>query len=403
MTSALNAVAQAIAQLRRNWTRSALTSLGILVGVAAVIAIVGLGRGANASIGADLDSLGNNLLLLESGTGGGPQARTPAPLFREADLETIARQVPHLSAVAAEVQKSTTAVRGGAEWTTVVTGSTSDWLVAGGWTVAEGRAFGLGEQRAGSPVCVVGDTLRTELFGDADPLGTSIRLGAVDCTVIGVLGAKGENLMGMDQDDVVLAPLAFVQRRLVGSTGIERVLISVDDPAHMDRALATLDDVLRDLRHVTSDDTVDYEIRDTRELASTLGGITTVLTALLAAVAAVSLLVGGIGIMNIMLVSVTERTHEIGIRMAIGALESDVMIQFLTEAVVLSAFGGVLGVGVGVLGTAVGAWALGVPFVVSGPAVVTAVSCSAGMGVLFGWVPARRAARLEPIDALRHP
>lgn len=402
--SLIEALSLALAQLRRNWSRTALTSLGIAVGVAALITIVGVGQGASRSIDDDLAGMGSNLLILESGTGGGPQAHVSAPAFRAQDLSAIRRQVPHLAGVAPIAQAAVTAVSGGQQWSTAVTGSNRDYLAVAGWTLASGRGFTEGEERSGAAVCLIGDTVAKGLFGDADPLGAKVRLGSRgECSVVGALAAKGDNTMGMDQDDLLVAPIGLVQRRLLGSTDIDRVLLSIDDPANTDLVIADLDVVVRELRHVTSDDTVNFQIRDTRELASRIGGVTTVLTGLLSAVAAVSLVVGGIGIMNVMLVSVTERTHEIGIRMAVGALEGDVMAQFLIEAASLAALGGVAGVAVGIVATAVGAAVLDVPFVVVPSAVIVAVVASAGMGVVFGWMPARRAARLAPIDALRAP
>ncbi|MCB9684049.1 MAG: ABC transporter permease [Alphaproteobacteria bacterium] len=393
----------ALAQLRRNWSRTLLTSLGIAVGVGALVAIVGIGQGASRSIEQDLASMGSNLVSVEAGTGGGPQAHVSAPPFQDRDIESIRRQVPHLSGVAPMASSSVTTHYAGLTWSTSVTGSSPDWLGVAGWTLASGRALEDGEARSGAAVCVLGETVRENLFGDLDPLGARIRLGDADCTVIGVLAAKGENTMGMDQDDLVWAPVRFVQRRLLGTTGVDRILLSVDDAANTDEVLLSLDAVIRELRHVRSDATVDFQIRDTREMAEHVGGITTVLTGLLGAVAAVSLFVGGIGIMNVMLVSVGERTHEIGIRMAVGALQGDVMAQFLVESATLSALGGLAGVALGVAVTAVGATVLEVPFVVVPAAVIGAVVVSAGLGVMFGWMPARRAARLEPIDALRAP
>ena len=402
MSRFLNALKLAVQELLRNWTRSALTALGVLIGVAAVILMVNLGRGATASIEGDLASMGNNLIILSSGRGGGPRANTPAPAFDQTDVDAIKRQVPYLSAVAPQVVSSVTARSGGEEWSTSVTGTSDDYFIATGTEIATGRTFTSGEVRSGAGVCVVGETIVEELFGVADPLDAEIRVGDVSCTVIGTLVAKGENTMGMDQDDVILAPTPFVQRRLTGSSDIGTVLISVDTEAHMTTANAILDEVMRDRRHVVSNDTLDFEIRDTSEMASMVSGITSILTAFLAAVAGVSLLVGGIGIMNIMLVSVTERTREIGIRMSIGALEGDEMMQFLVEAVVHSLLGGVIGVLLGVTGSTIGAYFLSVPIVVDPTVVVIALLVSAGMGILFGWWPANRAAKLEPIDALRH-
>lgn len=398
----LNALGLALSELRRNWTRSALTSLGVLIGVGAVIVMVGLGRGATASVQSDLAGIGNNLLMVESGTGGGPHARTAAPPFDLADVRAIEQQVPHVVAVAPTVSAAVTAVIGAEEWDTSVSGSTRGWLVARGWSVGLGRMFDEGEERSGAGVCVLGETVRRELFGELDPLGAELRLGKVGCTVVGVLASRGGNTMGMDQDNLILTPISFVQRRMLGNDDIGFISVSIDEMANMDLARDALDVLLRERRHISTDAAVNFEIRDTREMASLVTGITNTMTTFVAAVAAVSLLVGGIGIMNIMLVSVTERTREIGIRMSIGALEGDVMLQFLVEAVVLSGAGGLAGVVLGIALTAAGAALLDIPFVVEPAAVLLALVFSAFLGVVFGWWPARRAARLEPIDALRH-
>lgn len=402
MTRLLNALALAMAELRRNWTRTTLTSLGIVIGVASVIAMVGVGQGATASVEQDLASMGNNLLFVQAGADEGPHRRTSARPFKYIDVERIAREVPHLKAVAPNVGASADLAWGAVTTESVeVVGSSEAYLVASGWTLDEGRNLTSAEARSGAGVCVLGQTVVTELFGGLRPLGETLRIGRASCIVIGTLVSKGTNTMGMDQDDLVIAPWAFVQRRIAGTTDITSIYVSVDDEKHLDATSMALDATLRRIRHVTSDSTVDFNVRDTREMAETMSGITNVLTGFLAAVAGVSLLVGGIGIMNIMLVSVTERTREIGIRMSIGALEEDVLLQFLTEATVLSALGGVVGAVLGIAITAVVSLALGVPFVVEYRVVVASVLFSAAMGIGFGWMPARRAARLEPIDALR--
>ncbi|MCB9794631.1 MAG: ABC transporter permease [Alphaproteobacteria bacterium] len=401
MSRLMNALQLAVVELRRSWSRTALTSLGILIGVAAVIAMVGIGQGATASIEEDLASMGSNMLMVESGVMRGPQSRSSAPPFAQQDLDRIAREVPHLAAVSPRVSSSATVAYGGITYDTSITGSDNGYLAATGWNIEEGRAFTEGEVRGGGGVCILGATVHNELFGAADPLGAQLRVGAGSCTVIGLLEAKGENTMGMDQDDLVLAPVGFVQRRLVGNADISTIFISVDGEENIDLALSGLENTLRDIRHVRSDDTVNFTIRDTREMVDRMSGITTVLTGFLSAVAGVSLLVGGIGVMNIMLVSVTERTREIGIRMSIGALEEDVMLQFLTEAMVLGAVGGCAGAVFGVILTAVGATLLEVPIVIEPMVIVGSVLFSALIGVGFGYLPARRAARLEPIDALR--
>ena len=403
MTALSNALWIALVELRRNLTRSLLTSLGILIGVGAVIAMVGLGRGATASIEQDLSSFGSNMLMLIPGTGDGrPGGRTPAPAFDLADAEAIARQVRRVEDVAPQVSAPVTAVVGGRDWSTSVTGSTNGWFTNAGWELSEGRRFSQGELRSAAPVCVLGDTVREELLGRGEAIGASVRLDALTCTVIGVLEPHGENTFGMDQDDLIVAPIGTVQRRLLGSTDVTLITVSIDDPDALDDVTAELDALMRQRRNVASDAALNFQVRDTREMVDMVAGITGTMTAFLAAVAAVSLLVGGIGIMNIMLVNVTERTREIGVRMAVGALDTDVMTQFLVESVVLSALGGLLGIVLGIAGTAAGAALMDIPFIVDPTAVGLAVGVSALIGVAFGWWPARRAARLEPIDALRH-
>jgi len=399
----LNALGIALTQLRRNLVHSGLTSLGILIGVAAVIVMVGLGRSASASIEADLQSMGSNILFLAPG---GRQQHGPpvgsASAFSMADVEAIQRQVPHLRAVAPQVTASATAIAGDRSWGTSVYGSTRALLEVQGREVADGRVFSAGEERAGAASCLLGATVKEELFGAGSALDARVQLRTLTCTVIGVLEAKGENTMGMDQDDFVLLPISTVQRRLLGDDDVGMIFVSVDGDEHMDAAVRALDDLLRQRRHVASDDAVDFQVMDTREFSSFINGIMQVLTLFLAAVASVSLLVGGIGIMNIMLVSVTERTREIGIRLAIGALERDVLTQFLVEAMVLSAFGGTLGLGVGLLGSWIGARLIGIPFTFDPLVAVGAVAFSALVGIVFGFWPAQRAARMKPIDALRY-
>jgi putative ABC transport system permease protein len=400
----VNALRIALSQLRRNLVRSALTSLGILIGVAAVIVMVGLGRGASASIENDLKSLGSNLLFVTPGTDRGPRSHSSvaASPFSIADAEAVSRSVAHVRAVAPQVQVSVTAVAGSTSYKTSATGSWSSFLQIQSWTLAEGREFTLGEERAGASVCILGATVSKELFGSGSPLASELRLGRLTCTVVGLLAPKGKSTMGMDQDDFVLMPITTLQRRLVGKDDVSFILVSVDDEDHMAQVSKDLDTLFRERRHVTSDAALDFQVMDTREITSFIGGIMQVLTLFLAAVASVSLLVGGIGIMNIMLVSVTERTREIGIRLAIGALESDVLTQFLVEAMVLSGFGGVLGVLLGLLGSFVGARLMDIPFVADPALILLAVAFSGLVGVVFGFWPARRAAKMRPIDALRY-
>jgi putative ABC transport system permease protein len=270
------------------------------------------------------------------------------------------------------------------------------------WTVKEGRFFTQGEARSGTAVCVIGETVRTKLFGSQSPIGSKIRLQKLSCDVVGLLQAKGQSSMGTDQDDIVLVPLRTFQRRVSGNDDINSIQVSVKDAASTERVQQDIEQLMRARRHLSSGEDDDFNVMDMKEITKMLTGTTQVLTALLSAVAAVSLLVGGIGIMNIMLVSVTERTREIGIRLAIGALERDVLLQFLVEAVVLSSLGGLLGIVIALAGSLGLAGMLKVPFVFNPGIVAVAFLFSAAVGVIFGYFPARKAARLDPIEALRH-
>jgi len=398
----LNALSIAVSEIGRNVGRAMLTALGVLIGVAAVIAMVGLGEGATASIEGDLASIGNNLLIVNPGTGSGQTMRTQAPPFTERDAQAIASQVPHVVYAAPTSTVPGVVGFGSNEARTMVYGTTPDWFEVLGRDIERGRMPTPAEARSGAAVCVLGPTVRDALFGGETALGARIRIDTMSCEVIGITAAKGANTMGMDQDDLLVVPLATVHRRLLGRTDVASIFVSVDHPDHIDAAKHVLAELLRERRHLAQNSSDNFSITDTREMATMVAGITGLLTAFLAAVAGVSLLVGGIGIMNIMLVSVTERTREIGIRMAVGALERDVLLQFLAEAAMISTLGGLFGVILGIAGAAVGAAWLGVAFVPNPLVIVLAVAFSALVGVVFGYYPARRGARMEPIDALRH-
>jgi putative ABC transport system permease protein len=294
-----------------------------------------------------------------------------------------------------------TAVYGPDSRATVMTGTDNAYLVAQNWQLAAGRRFLDGEVRAGRAACILGETVRKELFGPEDAIGRSVRINKVSCKVIGVLAAKGQTAFGTDQDDVVLAPLRMLQRRIAGNADIAAILVSAEEAADTAKVQADIERLLRERRNITAGKEDDFTVRDMKQIAETQTATTTLLTGLLGAVAGVSLLVGGIGIMNIMLVSVAERTREIGIRLAIGALESQVLLQFLVEAVVLSLFGGVLGVALGLGLAGVATNALQVPFVIDPVIVAVAFVFAAVVGIVFGYFPARRAAHLDPIEALR--
>jgi putative ABC transport system permease protein len=392
----------ALIAIRRNVMRSSLTVLGIVIGVAAVITMTTIGAGATAKVSADIAALGTNLLLVRPGQGQGPGgARSDSAPFKIADAEAMQREVPGIAAVAPTAQKASQAIAASRNWSTTVTGSTGSFLQVRSWGLASGRSFTEGEERAGNAVCIVGETVKRELFAGADPVGTRMRLGKLSCLVIGVLEVKGESSFGQDQDDIVLVPLRWLQRTLAGNTDVGAIFVSARDGVSTSKVQADLETLLRERRHSTTGED-DFSIRDMKEIATALTATTKVMTALLGAVAAVSLLVGGIGIMNIMLVSVTERTREIGIRLAIGALEREVLTQFLVEAVVLSSVGGVVGIAIGLAAAAAGTHAIGAPFVFQPGIVVLAFVFSAAVGVIFGFFPARQAARLDPIEALRH-
>jgi putative ABC transport system permease protein len=399
----LNAVVLAIREIRRNVLRSSLTALGIIIGVAAVIVMVTLGNGATASVTADIASLGSNQLTVMPGQRRGPGgASDSAKPFRTLDVDALARDVPSITSVAPVSTVGLSAISGSKNRSTTVTGTTNAYFESGNWRLASGRFFSDSELRAGAAACVIGETVRKELFGSRDPVGERLRLRSLSCDVIGLLRSKGKNTFGMDRDDTVVIPLRTLQRRLSGNTDIGQIQLSVRNEVSTEKAQQDIYRLMRERRRLADADDDDFSIMDQKEIMSTLSGTTRVLTALLAAVAAVSLLVGGIGIMNIMLVSVTERTREIGIRLAIGAFERDVLTQFLVEAMVLSVFGGVIGIVFALAVSALGARALGLPFVLNGGIVALAFTFSAAVGLIFGFFPARRAARLNPIDALRH-
>jgi len=287
-------------------------------------------------------------------------------------------------------------------WSTSVTGSNNDYFTAANWTLASGRTFSDAEMATGSPVCVVGETIRTKLFEGQNPVGSAIRVKDFSCEVIGLLKSKGQASMGRDQDDVIVMPLKTVQRRLAGNQNISSMMISAKDGVDTAALKARLESLMRERRRIEEGEDDDFNILDTREIATAMSGSTQILTALLGAVAAVSLLVGGIGIMNIMLVSVTERTREIGTRLAIGALVREVLLQFLVEAVTLSSFGGLIGLALATTASLALTRMMGLPYVFNPQINLVAFVFSAAMGVLFGYLPARRAAGLDPIQALRH-
>ena len=392
----------ALMAITRNALRSFLTVLGVVIGVAAVIAMVTVGQGSSDQVSANVSSLGANVLSLRPGAQMmGPGTRDTAPAFKLADVQAL-QDITSLAYVAPVVSTSETAVYGNTNRSTTITGTTSDYLEISGWEIARGRSFSSTEDRSGANLCIIGETVRTALFGATDPTGEKIRIKSISCEVIGLLGAKGAGSFGQDQDDIVIMPIRTVQRRLLGSQDVSSISLQVAQSASTDRAISEIKSLMRERRRIALGEEDDFSVNDMRELATMLNSVNSVLTGLLSSVAAVSLLVGGIGIMNIMLVSVTERTREIGIRLSVGAQASQVLMQFLVEAVVLSVLGGVIGILSGLALAYIAAQVMAIPFSPSMGVVLLAFGFSAVVGMVFGYFPARAAARLDPIDALHH-
>lgn len=399
-----NAFLLALREIRRSAMRSILTTLGIVIGVASVIAMVMLGDATTAYVTNTISKLGTNMLVIQPGQDRhgprNPDANTKP--FTHSDLETIKREIPEIQAIAPISTQSMKTVFGNQNYSTTVTGSDNDFFTVKDWEIESGRMFSAAELQGGKAVCVIGATIRKELFSEQDPIDSSIRLGNFSCHVIGVLETKGASMFGMDQDDLIVVPLGMFERRISGNRDISVIMVSATTSSMIENVKSSLTALLQERRRIHAGDENDFNVRDMREVVQTLSTTTQTLTILLGAVAAISLLVGGIGIMNIMLVSVTERTREIGIRLAIGALEREVLLQFLVEAIVLSSLGGIIGV---VLGISVGVGIslfFDLPLVFNTSMILIAFFFSTLVGVVFGYFPARKAARLNPIDALRY-
>jgi putative ABC transport system permease protein len=393
----------ALRSVRRNALRSILTLLGIVIGVAAVIAMLTIGSGTTAKVKADIAKLGSNLLVIRPGAPAGPgQQSGSSKSFSTKDVAALARDIPNAKAIAAASQKSVKVVYGTESLSAQIIGTDIGYFNARDLGVTQGREFSDSEVRGGSSVCLIGETVRKQFFGAGDPLGTAIRIGRMNCSVIGLLETKGFSQFGQDQDNVALMPLAAFQRRVSGSTDIETIYVAAKEGESTADMQSLVEDILRDTRRITPGKEDDFSVRDLTQIATAMASTTATMTGMLGAVAGISLLVGGIGIMNIMLVSVTERTREIGIRLAIGAQERDILTQFLVEATVLSLIGGLLGIGLGLGLALLASSTMSIPFDPSPSVIAFAVAFSAMIGTVFGFFPALRGARLDPIDALRH-
>ncbi len=399
----LNALLIALREIRRNLTRSFLTVVGVVIGVAAVVTMVTLGRGATAAVKEQISKMGSNLLILRPGQGWGGGG---APQFGIEDLNAIRDQIPGISSLAPFVQVTVPAVYQENNRTTDIQGTTSNYFAIANWTISMGRIFTDAEVAEAAPVCVIGETIRKELFGeDVDPIGCKIRAKSMSLEVIGVTGVKGQGGFGDDLDDNIITPYTTVQRRLSGrgnGRNINQVMISGNNGYPGANIVADVSSLMRERRNIGANEQDNFNVFDSLQLADVISSSTKVMTSLLGAVAGVSLLVGGIGIMNIMLVSVTERTREIGIRLAIGARAREVLLQFLVEAVTLSCVGGVAGILLAYALCSSLAKVVGAPFIFDPKINIIAFVFSAAIGILFGFMPARRAAALDPIEALRH-
>lgn len=394
-------IVMAIREIRRNSLRSVLTTLGIVIGVASVIAMVTLGRGATRKITQEISGMGTNLLIVMPGSDRRGPTSGSAPQLQAEDARVIERDVEAVAAVAPAASRGVLVVYGNRNWNTVATGSTNAYFSVRRFELGSGQLFSEAQLEGGS-ACILGATVKRELFGAQDALGASIRVGTVSCLVTGVLVAKGPSTFGQDQDDFVVLPLTTFQRRIAGNTDVGSIFVSAASDRLTVKAKQQIESIMRERRRIVPGQANDFMVQDMQEISNTLGRVTGALTALLGAIAGVSLLVGGIGIMNIMLVSVTERTREIGIRLSIGARGREVLLQFLIEAVTLSILGGIIGVGVGLLASYGGARALGLPFSIVPEIIGVAFAFSATVGVAFGFFPARKASRMNPIEALRH-
>jgi putative ABC transport system permease protein len=393
----------AIRSIMRHKLRSILTALGIIIGVAAVVTMVTLGQATTAAVQKQIAALGTNILQVRPGQGFGRGGGGPRPPdFDVRDVEAITRQIAGVTAVAPQAKSTATAIYEGANWSTTINGTTSAYFQVQPWPLTNGRLFTPAEEQAGKSVCIIGTTVQTNLFRGGRSVGQRIRLGGISCDVIGVLSTRGQAGFGGDQDDVVIMPIKTVQRRFTGTQDIRLMLVGVDQAYSTATVQAAITDLLRERRNITGSKDDDFNIFDTKQISDTLTGTTTLLTGIVTAVAAISLIVGGIGIMNIMLVSVTERTREIGIRLAIGAVAGEVLLQFLVEAVALSMMGGLIGLVVAQVAVVSLAPVMKVDWIFVPQINLIAFGISAVIGVVFGYFPARRAAALNPIDALRH-
>ena len=390
--------------IARNKLRSTLTALGIIIGVACVIAMIAVGGGAQAAVQAQISSLGTNFLMVFPGTSTQSGARifSGQSTLTEDDVAAVRAECPSVAYVSPMSRSSGQVVYGNLNWGTSVQGVGVEWPFVRSWNVEKGSFFDDSEVRSAAKVCVLGATVANALFGDQNPIGQTVRIKNFPFKVIGVLESKGGSTMGQDQDDTVIAPYTTVMKLLKRSAKIDMFMASATSRNTVEQAQTEIDALLRQRHRLQPGQDADFMIRSQQEIAQTADQTSRQMSGLLAAIASISLLVGGIGIMNIMLVSVTERTREIGIRMAIGAKGRDILTQFLIEALTLSIAGGAIGIALGIGASRFLAWKQQWPIVLSPHAILLAFGFSAAIGIFFGFYPARKASRLDPIDALRY-
>jgi putative ABC transport system permease protein len=392
--------------LRRNKMRSFLTMLGIIIGVASVITMLAIGQGSKKSIEDQISSMGSNMLFVMPGTmrmGGVQQGSSSSQRLTTADVNAIKTECDAIIAVSPEVRSSGQAVYGSSNWPTTIYGGNEEYLEIRSWSIVSGRNITDSEAKGSAKVCLIGRTVADELFGEGiDPTGETVRFKKIPFKIIGVLKEKGQNSFGQDQDDVLIAPYTTVQKRILAQTHIQSIQMSARSAEESSLAQEQVAEVLRQTHKLRDNEDDDFTIRSQEELATTMTSVTDILTILLGAIAGISLLVGGIGIMNIMYVSVTERTREIGLRMSLGGRGVDILMQFLFESILLSVFGGLIGILLGLLASriveALTSWPI---TVMMGSVILSFVVCTA-IGVFFGWYPARKASDLDPIEALRY-
>ncbi|MGA2466954.1 MAG: ABC transporter permease [Thermodesulfobacteriota bacterium] len=408
MTRLLASLRIALRALMVNKMRSALTMLGIIIGVGAVIAMIAVGSGAKKRIAEQIASMGSNMLIVLSGssTSGGLRFGSgTVPTLKVDDAKAISTEIPAVKYVAPTLGGVAQVVFGNQNWSTVINGTTPEILEIREWPLSSGRSFTQQDVDGATKVCLLGQTVVDNLFGGIDPIGQVIRIKNVPFTVIGVLAPKGQSTGGQDQDDTIIVPLTTAQKRLFGMQfpGMVRlIMVQAREPEVMKDVENQINDLLRQRHHIQPNQDNDFSVRNLTEIMSTAQQSASVMSLLLGAIASISLIVGGIGIMNIMLVSVTERTREIGIRIAVGAKGRDILLQFLIESLVLSLIGGILGIGVGIAGTVVLATFTQWPTLFSIEAIFLAFLFSGSVGVFFGFYPARKASLLNPIEALRY-